>query len=217
MAHHQGDGARVGGDVSGLGAGGVGGIALDGLELEVPREHLHGGRVGHGEVGHQLVAGLPGGLERIDDADGVAGQEACDVHQQATIGQCRLDLSGPDHGRGEGFAGGGLLGGRRAGGAEPEVLELSQDSATDPAEGQHLGVGDAGPVEPNRRGTEAGAQRGDIDIATGDALAVRGRQGQQDAALGGIDIDRDQALLAGEAGDGIGRRRRGRLRLGRPG
>ena len=82
-------------------------------------------------------------------------------------------------------------------------------------EGQDLAVADAGAIQADGRRAQAGLQRHHIEIASQDALGVRRRQGDQDAALGVVDLHRQQAVLPGR-GDvrgrlipgGCGKRRR---------
>ena len=107
-------------------------------------------------------------------------------------------------------AGRRLLSARAARRPELRILELGDHPPADLPEGEDLGFAQPGSIQADGRRPQAGFQRGHIKIATGDPLCVRRRQGQQDPALGPIQIDRDQALLPGQAGNSLERWRGGR-------
>ena len=215
VAHGERDQLGVRGDVAHLGARGVGGEGLAGLELQVQGEHLHRGGIGHRQVGHLFEALLAGPLQVAGDVLHVAGQEAGEVHKHAAVGHHSLDLAGPDGGDGEGVVGGGLFVGGGAGRPEARVLVLGDHLLAEAAEHQDLAAPDPRPVEPDRRRAKPGLERGDIEKAAIHAGCVGGGQGHENAALVLVDIDGDQAILPSQAGDGIDRRL-GRVdRLGR--
>src|SRR5690606_25699608 len=68
------------------------------------------------------------------------------------------------------------------------------------------------PIEAERRRAEPAAERGHVEIAPGDAILARRRQGEEDATVGAVDMDRNQALLRGRAGEHLrGRPKRRRI------
>ena len=79
-------------------------------------------------------------------------------------------------------------------------------SPADAAEDENLRAARKAAIEPDRGRAEPCLKRAEIKEAPGNAVAVRRRQGEQDAALAAIDMDGQQPVLRARAREHLGGR-----------
>ncbi|MNE31844.1 hypothetical protein D3C80_1254330 [compost metagenome] len=197
VADGQGHGAGLRRHARQLGPRLVAGEGLDGLELDVVREDQGLVQVDVAQIGGRLERAQARALQPPGDVDGVALQEARQVHRHRAVGVDLDRLARPDDRGGEGGGDRVHLVGVGVHGAKAGVLEAGENAIADLVEGYDLRLAQARPVQPGAVQAQPRRQARLIEVAADHALGVRGGQARQHPALLPIQPHPEQAVLPG--------------------
>lgn len=147
------------------------------------------------------VFALLGLVQALGRAVAVGGQKTGEIHIDAIAARRRQRIAGPEHRFGEGFARAGALGRIGRAGRVARVAFDQQHARTGAAEFDFTHVAGLAAVQTHIVGAQSVRQRRHEQ-----QRRVELFHAEQQTALGRIAADREEAVLAGEAGQRIGRR-----------